>query len=144
MNLKSVLIFPEAAFVKLEIELDSDYVVLQNYFEDAIKFGVQLTSHPITTTKYFVAFFQQLLLQREKMCGDLLKNHLRPKVAKMWQEVLCILEDKGRKILSIQNGSVIFKIFCPTVMASREIQDDSWICDLIRKTETLVRTIGRS
>ena len=93
--------------------------------------------------KYIVAMFQNLLHQREKLDKGLLVEHIKPKVMKMWQEVLSTLEETNRKLIDIQSGSLIFTLFSPTRNSIRQLQNESWRTALQKKIIELLRLIGK-
>ena len=109
------------------------------------KFGVYLgdPTDPAEAQKYVLAFVHKLLLQREKIDRGLLKDYLESSVIALWQEVLATLENSNRKFLGVQSGSLIFTLFCPSIDSARELRNDSWIKNLIRKMEQLVHEIGK-
>ena len=90
----------------------------------AIKFGVEKIDGT-DVLKYIVAFMRKLLLQRVKVDKNVLENYLSPAVAKQCQEMLSTLEDKNRKLINIQSGSLIFLLFCPTRMSKLQVQDEN-------------------
>ena len=57
---------------------------------------------------------RKLLLQRVKVNENVLENYLSPAVVKQWQDMLSTLEDKNRKLIDLQSGSLIFTLLCPT------------------------------
>ena len=103
---------------------------------------MELMDDPIDPKKYIIALFKKLLLQRDKMDQGLLKDQLEPAMAKMAQEVLSCLEDRRRKVLDVQSGSMTFTLFCPTQQAALQLQDVTWIHTLNRKITQLIKILG--
>ena len=125
------------------MELDADSVVDREHIDTAIKFGVELDpTGPVERKKYIVAFFQKLVLQREKLDQGLVMEHLKPEIIKMWQEVISILENSDRKVLDIQSGSVTFQMFCPTKHSLEQLNDEMRIRSLTEKMEKLLKLLG--
>ena len=127
------------------MELDSDSVVGQENINTAVKFGIDLSnlSAPVETKKYVVAFIHKLLLQREKIDLGQLTDYLQSSIVTAWQEVLSTLEKSDRKLVVVDNGSIIFTLFCPTTSSARELQDDSWIKTFVQKIEQLLDKLGQ-
>ena len=109
----------------------------------AIEFGVKQSDGKTDTKLYILAFLQRLLHQRQKIDLGLLANYLRPTIAKAWNEVLSILEERKRKVLNIQSGSLVFTLFCPTQESLHQLQDKTWIKTAIQKLEELIHTLGK-
>ena len=102
------------------MEIQTDSIVSEKNIEAAKKFGVD-SSNLVEAKKYIIAFMKKLLLQKEKNYKNLLEAHLNPIITKLWQEVLSSLEERNRKLLNIQSGSLIFTIFCvksPLIVAA--------------------------
>ena len=127
------------------MELDGDPVVSQEHIDRAIKFGVDLgnATGPVQAKKYMLAFIQKLLFEREKLDLGLLTDYLQSSIIKLWQEVLSTLENSNRYFLGIQSGSLIFKLFCPTIGCSWELANDSWIKTLTQNMEKFMHEIGQ-
>ena len=93
-------------------------------------------------TKYVVAFLRNYLLQREKIDNKLLTNYLNRETIKQWQEVLSSLEDTNRKLVSIQSGSVVFTLFCPTRESRLQLQDENLRIKIQKKMPELLKVLG--
>ena len=134
----------EASSILLKVELDSNSVVAQEHIDTAVKFGVDLSKigDPVEMKKYVLAFFHKLLLQREKLDTGLLTDYIESSIGTLWKEVMFALESSNRKLLSVQNGSLIFRLFCPTISSAWELKDESWIKAFILKTEQFLKEIG--
>ena len=130
----------------MEVELDSDSVVTQEHIDSAARFGIHLdnSNNLIDAKKYVLAFIQKLLLQREKLEMGLLSEYLQSGIAKLWQEVLSILENSNRKLVDVKSGSLVFTLFCPTLHSSQDLTDDSWIKSLTQKMEQMVKEMGEN
>ena len=131
--------------IKLTIEFNTAHNPLaQAIIDEATCFGLVLddSSDPINVKKYIIAVFQKLLLQREKLDKDLLIEHIKPEVMKMWQEVLSALEGTNRKLVNIQSGSLIFTLFSPTRNSIRQLQNEAWRTALQKKIIEFLKLIG--
>ena len=133
--------FSDSACIQLKMEIQTDPHVSEENIKTAIKFGVA-SSDVMDTKKYIIAFMRKLLFHREKVEMNLLETHLNPKIAKLWKEVLSSLEKTNRKLLNIQEGSVIFTLFCPTNDALQQLQDEMWTFELPRKVDKLLNGLG--
>ena len=80
--------------VPLEVEVEGSSGVPEESVAAAAQFGMNIgdKSDKINAQKYIIAFFQKLLLQREKLNQNLLVQHLKPEIIKLWQQVLSRLE----------------------------------------------------
>ena len=137
------IFFLEESCVKLQIEVQSDpnSVISQEHLDTAIKFGIEKTD-PSDTNKYVVAFIKKFLLQRVKIDQNLLDDYLSPEVVKQWQEVLSSLEERNRKLINIQSGSLVFTLFCPTRESRLELQDGNWRIEIQAKIVELLKHLG--
>ena len=124
--------------IPLEIEVEGSSAVPEESVASAVQFGVDVvdTSNKINAQKYIVAFFQKLLLQREKLNQNILVQHLKPEIIKLWQQVLSRLEEYNRRVTHVEHGSVVFKLFCPTVISIQQLGDEAW-------REALLDDIGK-
>ena len=124
------------------MEIETNSVVSEKHMKDAIKFGIQ-PSDLTDAKKYIIAFLNRLLLHREKVDKNLLEPHINPVVTKLWQEVLSSLEDRNRKLINIQSGSLIFTLFSPINKKSLlQIQDEKWKIELQDKMNKLLGVLG--
>ena len=135
----------EASSILLKVELDSDSVVAQDRIDLAVRFGVDLSNltTPVEAKKYVLAFIHKLLLQREKLDTGLLTDYIESGIGTLWKEVMFALESSNRKLLSVQDGSLIFTLFCPTISSAFELKDESWIKAFILKMEQFLKEIGK-
>ena len=123
------------------MELDSDSIVSQEQIDIAIKFGVDLESltAPVQAKKYILAFIHKLLLLDREIRTEILESG----IVTLWQEVVSTLENADRKLVDIDNGSLIFTLFCPTFSSTRGLYDDCWIKTMTVKMELLLKKIGQ-
>ena len=135
--------FADRSCVELQIEMDSKpgSVIPQEHLDTAIKLGIQEID-AVDVTKYVVAFLRNFLLQREKIDNKLLANYLNRETIKLWQEVLSSLEDTNRKLVSIQSGSVVFTLFCPTRESRLQLEDETWRIEIQKKMAELLKVLG--
>ena len=124
------------------MEIETDSVVSEEHVKAAIEFGAE-PSDVVDTKKYIIAFIKRLLFYRDKVENNLLEAHLNPILAELWQEVLSCLEDTNRKLINIQSGSLIFKLFCPTDSSLQEIHDEKWKIELQEKVDNLLNALGK-
>ena len=73
----------------------------------------------------------------------MLKSHFKNAIAKKSSEVFSMLEDKERKVINIQSGSLIFKLFCPTKMSRLQLQDENWSFEMQLKIGELLKLLGQ-
>ena len=126
----------------MDIQSDSDFIVPQEHRNAAIKFGVEETD-TADVHKYIVAFMRKLFLQREKLDKDVLKNYLNPAITKKLSEVFSGLEDKNRKLIKVQSGSLIFTLLCPTKMSRLQLHDENWRNGIQEKMAELLKLVGK-
>ena len=126
----------------MDIQCDSDFIIAQEHMNAAIKFGVEQID-ATDVKKYIVAFMRKLLLQRAKIDQNVLENYLCPAVAKQWQGMLSTLEDKNRKLVGVQSGSLIFLLFCPTRESRLQLQEENWRIGIQEKMAKLLKLLGK-
>ena len=125
----------------IEIETETE---VPRYLRDAAnKLRLELNSDVVDVKKYIVAFFKNLLLQREKLDKGLLMEQVSPEVTKMWQEVLFCLEEKNRRVVKVDHGSIIFTLFCPTNSSCKQLRDKARHTELEEKLGNLLRVLGK-
>ena len=125
------------------MEIETDSVISEEHFKAATVFGFQSSDFQHTDTKIFaIAFMKKLLLHNEKINRNLLDAHLNHLISKSWQEVLFSLEERNRKLVNIQSGSLIFALFCPTHNSLQQLQDEKWRIKLQAQVEKLLKTLG--
>ena len=129
--------------MKWAVELNVRETMSEEQADAAIKFGVKLPDRQTDAKLYVLAFLQRLLHWRQKIDLGLLADYLRPTIVKAWNEVLSILEERKRKVLHIQSGSLAFTLFCPTQESLHQLQDDTWIKTATQKLEELIHTLGK-
>ena len=126
----------------MDIQCDSDFIIAQENMNAAIRFGVEQIDGT-DVKKNILAFMRKLLLQRAKVDQNVLENYLSPAVAKQWQEILSTLEDKNRKLINIQSGSLILTLFCPTRMSRLQLQEENWMIQIQSKMAELLKLMGK-
>ena len=125
------------------MEIETDSIISDKHMKDAIQFGAGSSDLPqVDAKEYAIAFMKRLLLHNEKVKKNLLEAHLNPVIATLWQEVLSSLEDNNRKLLDIQNRSLLLTLFCPTAKSSQQLQDEKWRIELQEKVEKLLKALG--
>ena len=143
--LSYVFSLSDTSCVSLRVEFSSEYTITHDHFDIAVQFGVRL-DRPFTPQKsapFVVAFFYNLLLQREKIDRGLLTEYLNSEISKMWQEVLSSLEEGNRKVINIESGSLIFTLFCPNARSVQQLNDENWGNNLASKMKKLLDIIGK-
>ena len=140
----NVDLFSEKSLMKLQIDIqfDSKTEIRPGNLEVAIKCGIKEVDATDINT-YIVAFLSKLLLLREKLGKRMLEHYLIPAITKQWQEMLSSLEERNRKLINIQNGSLIFLLFCPTRESRRQLQDENWRRDIQKKLAELLKVLGK-
>ena len=128
--------------LQIDIQFDSDTIIPPENLDAAIKFGIEKMD-ATDINAYIVAFLRKLLLQREKLDKRMLESYLIPNIAKQWQEVLSSLEERNRKLINIQSGSLIFTLFCPTRESQLQLQDENWRIVVQQKTAKLLQILGK-
>ena len=128
--------------IQLRMEIETNSIVSEEHINEAKKFGVD-PSDAVDTKKYIIAFLKRLLLYREKIQKNLLEAHLNPVIATLWQEVLSCLKERNRKLVDVQSGSLVFKLFCPTDISLQQIHDEIWKIELQCKVDKLLDALGR-
>ena len=127
--------------MQLEIDIQSDSTIPDENIDVAIKFGVDQID-ATDTKKYLVAFMRKLLLQREKLNNNILENYLKLEIVKRWKEVLSTLENKNRKLINIQSGSLVLTLFCSTRESRLQLQDLTWKAEIQKKIVEMAKLIG--
>ena len=128
--------------LQIDIQSDSDFIVPQEHMDTAIKFGVKEID-ATDVKKYIVAFMRKLLLQREKLDKGVLKNYLNPVITKKLVEVFSGLEDKNRKLIKVQSGSLVFTLLCPTKISRLQLHGDNWRSGIQEKMVELLKLLGK-
>ena len=95
----------------MEVQLDTDIEVSQEAIDTARKFGVEFGDQPIEPESYVIAFLKRLLIQREKLEHGVLNQYLNQGTPWWWEKLLSSLEERNRKLLKVDTGSVIFTLF---------------------------------
>ena len=124
------------------IDFHTDSVVEQEHFDAAIKFGVELGTDPVDTRKYIIAFLTKLLLHREKITEDLMSDYLKSSISQLWLEVLFSLEERARKVLRVESGSIAFTLFCPSSAALEQLGAESWSTKFTGQLNNLLTQLG--
>ena len=130
--------------IRLEVEFIEDSKISQDHLDMAVQFGINLDNSTTTNKaqKYVVAFFRNLLMQREKINEGLLTDYLKLEISEAWQEVLSSLEDRDRKLVDVQSGSLIFVLFCPNNSSLQQLKNEGWMNNLASNMKLLLKVIG--
>ncbi len=81
---------------------------------DKLKIVVDGNNNAKESEMFITAFTQYFLYQHSKISLGLL-DHLLPKGVKdAWGRLIALLERRGRKVLGINKGSILMKVYCPT------------------------------
>ena len=141
--MSSMLIVSDTVCVEFEMEIETDSIISEEHIKAAIKFGVESPDFSCAEAKkYAIAFMKRLLLHNEKVKKNLLEDHLNPVIANLWQEMLSSLEERNRKLINIQSGSLIFTLLCPTANSLQQLQDEKWRIELKERVEKLLKALG--
>ena len=125
------------------IEVETETKVPRDLQDAAHKLRLELNPETVDVKKYIVAFFNKLLLNREKLDKGLLMEQVSPMITKMWQEVLSTLEEKNRRVIKVDHGSIIFTLICPTHASCKQLQDKAWNTELEEKLRNLLKVLGK-
>ena len=125
------------------MELDAEPIVSQEYIDQAIRLGIDFGDKPVDAHVYTVAFFQKLLLLRDKIDQGFLNEYISPHVIDKWKKFLGSVEEEGRKLLAITNGSVVFTLFCPTKNSFLQTHNKTWKKKTTDNFEEMLCTIGK-
>ncbi len=87
---------------------------------------------------------QYFLHQRDKINLGLLDEILPPDVKQAWQNLLETLREQNRGVLDISDGSIVFKMFCPTQEAEDQLQDPKWLAKFKDRFFKLIKHLGIS
>ena len=130
--------------IHLEVELIGDPKVSQDHLDMAVQFGINFDSSTPTNKarKYVVTFFRNLLMQREKIDEGLLTDYLKLEISEAWSEVLSSLEDRDRKLVDVQSGSLVFVLFCPNNSSLQQLKNEGWMSNLASNMKLLLKVIG--
>ncbi len=71
------------------------------------------------TVSAFVAHF---LYQHPKIVLGLLDSFIPDNVKDAWVELVSLLEGNDRKLVGVEKGSVVFKVYCPTIEAGEQLK----------------------
>ena len=126
------------------MEFIEDSKISLDHLDMAVQFSINLDNSTITNKvqKYVVAFFRNLLMQREKINEGLLTDYLKLEISEAWQEVLSSLEDRDRKLVDVQSGSLIFVLFCPNKSSLQQLTNEGWMTNLALNMKLLLKVIG--
>ena len=125
------------------MELDAEPIVSQEYIDQAFRLGIDFGDKPVEAHVYTVAFFQKLLLLRDKIDQGFLNEYISPHVIDKWKKFLGSVEEEGRKLLAITNGSVVFTLFCPTKNSFLQTHNKTWKKKTTDNFEEMLCTIGK-
>ena len=131
----------DSACIQLKMEIQTNSIVSGKNSETAKKFGVE-SYDMVDVKQYITAFMKKLLLQKEKHDKNFLEAHLNPSITKLWKEVFSSLEDKNRKLVNTESGSLIFTLFCPNHHSLLQLQDSGWRIELQGKMDKLMNEFG--
>ena len=110
----------------LKVQLDIETMVPREAINTARKFGVELGEQENDPQSYAIALLKQLLIQREKLDHGVLDKYLNPETSRWWKKFLSSLEERNRKLLKVETGSIIFTLFCPTDQSFQQLRSNSW------------------
>ena len=132
----------DSACAEMEVQLDTDIEVPQEAIDTARKFGVELGDQPIEPESYVIAFLKQFLIQREKLEHGLLNQYLNQGTPWLWEKLLSSLEERNRKLLKVDTGSVIFTLFCPTEKSFLQLSNIRWRTRMVHNLQGLLDSLG--
>ena len=121
--------------MQLEMEIETHSVSSEDQMKASIQFGID-SSELKNTEKYIILSLKRLLFFKDKVS----KN---PTIIQLWQELLSCLEERNRKLINIQNRSLIFTLFCPTDISLQQLQDEKWRIQLQERVDRLLKELGK-
>ena len=104
----------DTACAEIEISMVSDRYVSDEAIDVAERIGVNDSGDLHDPESYIVAFFQRILLLRDKLEIGLLQQYLTKPIEEKWEKLLYLVEKNERTLLGVHKGSIIFTLFCPT------------------------------
>ena len=128
--------------LELDLELETGSSVSEEQIRTAVKFGVDLERDSTDVKKYIVVFLEALLHQGEKLKIGVLDQCIQSAIKTQWEEVLCILQGRGRRLVKVQSGSLFFTLFCRTTESIEQLQDGGWRERLTEGLRILFFSIG--
>ncbi len=72
---------------------------------------------------YITAFTQYFLHQHSKISLGLFDNILPAEIKDAWDELIALLEKRSRKLLAVNKGSILFKLYCPTSSSVDDLKE---------------------
>ena len=125
-----------------DLELETESSVSEEQFHTAVRFGVDLERDSTDVKKYIIAFLRALLLQEEKTKIGVLNEYIQSAIKTQWEEVLSILQGRGRRLVNVQSGSLFFALFCPTTDSIEQLQSRGWREKLTEALQILLSSLG--
>ena len=137
----------ESSCVRLDLEMDTRRKVPKKGLDTFRSMGVELEAELETDPeKCIVAFLKHLLLQREKLREGVLQTHLgtHRETVDWWEKFLESLEQKKRKLIDVEEGSVNLTLFCPTKESFEQLEDETWTAGVTTKFRKLLSLLGNA
>ncbi len=112
---------------RLQCTLEGDQQVMDSVKHLASNLGIDLDDDDKTNIAemYIHGFTRFFHIQGKKIKLGLLDEKLlsHPGVKQVWDQLISLLERRGRKVLEIHRGSLIFMVFCPTQNALEDLKE---------------------
>ena len=120
-----VTILSARSCVLLKMELDPSSK-MTNKLERTMK-QLDINSQPddpnVTIESSIVGTLNYFLCQDEKIKAGVLDDVLPEGVKEAWQGLLALLEKGGRKLVAVNEGSIVIKIYCPNAQSIKDLQE---------------------
>ena len=70
------------------------------------------------------------------------ENHELPSECRECEDIISILEERNRKVVGIQQDSLIFTIFCPSVESATELKDKTFEANIKYNVNQFMAILG--
>ena len=92
---------------------------------------------------FVAAFLLHLLHHREKIDQRHLEFILPAEVRDTWRNLLQTLEDRNRKLIDAQQGSVLLTFFCPSLGSKQQLRSEEWTRNMKHCFMQLLTALGK-
>ncbi len=130
------------ALLQCELEEAGEVTDSMKQLAKKLKINIALSNNTNVVEMYIYAFTQYFLLQNKKIEIGLLDNELLPEVKEVWIQFIGLLERRGRKVLDIKKGSLLFSVYCPTQTAANDLQELTQTGSVGRGLQNFLKEVG--
>ncbi len=110
----STIVEKSCALLCIEFGLDARVSEATTQTATKLNIAVDGNNNAKESEMYITAFTQYFLYQHSKISLGLLDHLLPPGVKDAWDQLISLLERRGRKVLGINKGSILLQVYCPT------------------------------